>query len=32
MTGCWQSSKECALLLGALARQLPLDGELDPLS
>lgn len=26
MTGCWQSSKECGLLLGALARHLPLEG------
>ena len=27
MTGCWQSSKECGLLPGSLARALPLAGE-----
>ena len=27
-TACWQSSKECGLLLGALARALPIGGEL----
>ena len=26
-TACWQSSKECGLLLGALARALPIGGE-----
>lgn len=26
-TACWQSSKECGLLLGALARALPIGGK-----